>query len=130
MPNTYGSMMLVSNGRSYMSFDMGVDTYEINAGKIAKREQIGKWSAGAPGNMMWMNGGEEKINQFRAKNVYRVVSVLQPPFLLFNETTSKYGMTRQNVPLVEYVKEEDVEIYIMFKRMAMSIHNKTKEFNK
>ena len=59
MADTYGSMMLVSNGLSYMKFDLSVDTYDIKSKKIAKREQIGMWSAGVPGKMEWKNGGEE-----------------------------------------------------------------------
>jgi len=112
MADTYGSMMLVSNGLSYMGFDLAVDTYDIKSGKIAKREQIGIWSAGVPGNMAWKNGGEEKINQFRAKNVYRVVSVLQPPFLLFNETTKKYeGYCADLVEELKKILDFEYELY-------------------
>ena len=40
MPDAYGSMMLVSNGLSYMNFDLEVYTYDIQAGKIANRSCI------------------------------------------------------------------------------------------
>ena len=86
-------------------------TLEINFN--LNREDIGTWTSGTPGTMKFKAGMEEKIVQFRAKTVYRVVTVVQPPFMLWNETTSKYK--------VDVVREEDVEYYLKWKRLTMTM---------
>jgi len=112
MPNAFGAMMLVSNGLSYMSFDVGVVTYDITSGKVGKREDVGTWSAGTPGAMNFKPGGEDKIVQFRAKTVYRVVTVVQPPFMHWNETTKKYeGYCADLIEELTHIMDFEYEIY-------------------
>ena len=89
------------------------------------REDLGTWTSGIPGTMKFKPGMEEQIIKFRAKTVYRVVTVVQPPFMLWNETTRKYD--RHSMELVD---QEDVEMYLSFKRMTMPMQNKTKWYNK
>jgi len=114
MPDAYGSMMLVSNGLSYMSFDLGVVTYDIMSGKIANREDIGTWTSGTPEGTMKFNAGmEETIVKFRAKTVYRVVSVIQPPFMFWNETTKKYeGYCADLIEELTKIMDFEYEVYI------------------
>ena len=137
MPDAYGPMMLKSNGMSYMGFDLGLVAYDIKSGKIAKRlgflcsklfqykysirEDLGTWSAGIPGKMMFKPGMEDEIIKFRAKTVYRVVTVIQPPFMMWNDTTSKYGR-----PKAALVSEEDLELFLIFRRFSMNMANISK----
>ena len=50
-------------------------------------KEIGTWSPGLPSELD-LNVGTE-IELFKAKKVYKIVSVLKPPFIEWNETTSK-----------------------------------------
>ena len=47
------------------------------------------WHAGIPAEFSFEPMMEEKIALYKAKKVYRVVSVIQPPFMQWNETLSK-----------------------------------------
>ena len=47
------------------------------------------WHAGIPAEFSFEPMMEEKIALYKAKKVYRVVSVIQQPFMQWNETLSK-----------------------------------------
>ena len=53
------------------------------------REYVGTWTSGIPGTLNLNPEIEEKISQPKAKKVLRVVTVVHPPFIQWNETTSK-----------------------------------------
>ena len=42
--------------------------------------------AGIPSVMDFESGMEEEIAMFKATRVYKIVSVIQPPFMQWNET--------------------------------------------
>ena len=44
---------------------------------------------GNPSQFSFESGMEEELILFKAKKVYRIVSVIQPPFMLWNETKRK-----------------------------------------
>ena len=48
------------------------------------------WTAGVPSDFSFDPMMEEKVASYSAKKVYRIVSVIQPPFMLWNETLSKH----------------------------------------
>ena len=50
---------------------------------------MGTWTAGIPSMMDFENGMEDEIAMFKATRVYKIVSVIQPPFMQWNETTRK-----------------------------------------
>ena len=50
---------------------------------------MGTWKAGIPAMMDFENGMENEIAMFKATRVYKIVSVIQPPFMQWNETLSK-----------------------------------------
>ena len=54
------------------------------------RKEIGTWSSGLPGRMTFKSGMKEKLIHFRNKNVLRVVTVLQAPFMQKQNTTRKF----------------------------------------
>jgi len=110
--DAFGPMVLSSNGLSYMGFDLGVVTYDIKSKKIADRQDVGTWTAGVPGEMKFKAGMEDAISQFRAKTVYRVVTVIQPPFMQWNETTKKYeGYCADLVKELTEIMDFEYEIY-------------------
>ena len=45
--------------------------------------------AGMPSVMDFENGMEDEIAMFKATRVYKIVSVIQPPFMQWNETLRK-----------------------------------------
>ena len=105
MPDAFGSLNLTSNGFSYVKFHLEVEMYQIKQSKIEEkfvyslktslkaickfRENVGTWTSGIPGTMNLEVGMEEKLVQHRAKKILRVVTVIQPPFIQWNVTTSK-----------------------------------------
>ena len=51
---------------------------------------IGTWMPGVPSEFNFNAGMEDQISLFKAKKVYKIVSVIQPPFMQWNETTREY----------------------------------------
>ena len=47
---------------------------------------MGSWIAGAPSEFDFDPGMEDEIAMFNTKRVYKIVSVIQPPFMQWNET--------------------------------------------
>ena len=98
-------MMLESNGLSYMGFKVHVDVNKAMDGMLKERSvdsflsgccwwysfsnAVGTWTAGIPSMMDFENGMEDEIAMFKATRVYKIVSVIQPPFMQWNETTRK-----------------------------------------
>ena len=52
-------------------------------------QNVGMWMPGSPSQFSFESGMEEELILFKAKKVYRIVSVIQPPFMLWNETKRK-----------------------------------------
>ena len=52
---------------------------------------------GVPSEFSFNAGMEDTISLFKAKKVYKIVSVEQPPFMLWNETTRKYQYIFWNI---------------------------------
>ena len=50
---------------------------------------MGTWVAGIPTDMKFEKGMENEIAMPKKKRVYKIVSVIQPPFINWNETTRK-----------------------------------------
>ena len=51
---------------------------------------VGTWMPGVPSEFNFNAGMEDQISLFKAKKVYKIVSVIQPPFMQWNETTREY----------------------------------------
>ena len=50
---------------------------------------VGTWLAGVPSSFSFNSADmEDMVTLFKAKKVYKVVSVIQPPFMQWNETKS------------------------------------------
>ena len=50
---------------------------------------LGTWVSGIPTEMEFEKGMENEIAMSKKKRVYKIVSVIQPPFMQWNETTRK-----------------------------------------
>ena len=51
---------------------------------------------GNPSSFAFEPGMEEALTLFKAKQIYRIVSVIQPPFMMWNETKRKFAKAKQN----------------------------------
>ena len=47
---------------------------------------VGTWVSGIPAEMEFEKGMEKEIAMPRKKRVYKIVTVIQPPFMQWNET--------------------------------------------
>ena len=101
-----GKMMLKSNGLSYMDFKIHVEINKAMDGMLKERlvqtflffgnnkwrclsTPVGTWIPGIPSEMHFVNGMEDEITKLKTKRVYKIVSIIQPPFMQWNETTRK-----------------------------------------
>ena len=50
---------------------------------------VGTWVSGIPTEMEFEKGMENEIAMPRKKKSYKIVSVIQPPFMQWNETLRK-----------------------------------------
>ena len=50
---------------------------------------LGTWVSGIPSEMKFENDMENEIAMPEKKRVYKIVSVIQPPFMQWNETLRK-----------------------------------------
>ena len=107
----WGEMVFKRNGESHMSFKLNLQYHKAMDNIMVERcekdltivllnykyllsDKTGTWTAGVPSTWEWASKDlENKVAFFKAKKVYKVVSVVQPPFMQWNETKSK-------VPLV------------------------------
>ena len=71
---------------------------------------VGTWTAGMPSLMDFENGMEDEIAMFKATRVYKIVSVIQPPFMQWNETLRKRNKP-DLLPLIQYIFIEKYEGY-------------------
>jgi hypothetical protein len=46
--------------------------------------EIGHFVTGMPSNLVYNSGMENKLTDYKAKTIYRVVTVLQAPFMMKN----------------------------------------------
>ena len=53
------------------------------------------WMPGNPSSFAFEPGMEEALTLFKAKQIYRIVSVIQPPFMMWNETKRKFAKANQ-----------------------------------
>ena len=50
------------------------------------RTSVGSWTAGVPSEIDFDPGMEDEIAMFNTKRVYKIVSVIQQPFMQWNDT--------------------------------------------
>ena len=118
MSNTWGPMKLVSNGESFMEFDMRLESYNIIGKKVSERwknyhfqnlswkvlkswniwcrAEIGVWSASSPpAPIAFSAGGAQKITRWQNKST---ISAWQVENHLESSTTSCSWPFRSQFP--------------------------------
>ena len=50
---------------------------------------VGTWMSGIPSVMDFEKGMEHEISMIKTSRVYKIVTVIQPPFMQWNETLRK-----------------------------------------
>jgi len=111
-PDLWGSMMFKSNGHSYMDFKLEVHLYKAMDGSLMESDEVGTWMAGVPAEMSFNSGMEDKVKLFNAKKVYRIVTVQQPPFMRWNETTQSYeGYCHELIEEIAKILNIEYELY-------------------
>ncbi|CAG0883411.1 unnamed protein product [Cyprideis torosa] len=78
---TYGPLSLSGgNGNSYMEFNLDMTKLSIIKGKITESKRIGNYTTGLPGTVSSVD--EDELSSFKAITVYKVVTVVAPPFII------------------------------------------------
>ena len=77
---------------------------------------------GNPSQFSFESGMEEELILFKAKKVYRIVSVIQPPFMLWNETKRKNDQILQFDQLIVKILISEV-----YEGYAYDLINEIKE---
>lgn len=70
---TYGPMKVVSNGNSYMEFNMQISAVGVRDSSSDKSISLGTWRAGFDNNLTLLNS--EVMSNYTADVVYRIVTV-------------------------------------------------------
>merc|ERR1719422_603704 len=79
-PYCYGKMNIEANGVSGMDFDMNINRQEYKSKRLTKTSNVGKWNSDMPGAIDYKTGAVTA--KLAATNVYKVVVVIQPPFVM------------------------------------------------
>jgi len=113
VPKMWGDMMLSQNGHSYMSFQLEVSMNKAMDGTLEESSDVGTWMPGVPSEFSFNAGMEDQISLFKAKKVYKIVSVIQPPFMQWNETTQKYeGYCFDLIEEIKDILNIEYELYM------------------
>ncbi|XP_056631910.1 ionotropic receptor 25a [Diorhabda sublineata] len=86
-PFTYGPLLVVSNGLSYMDFQMVLSSVGVREGASDKSLSLGTWNSGFDNNLTLANS-KAMIN-LTADVVYRIVVVEQKPFVFKDDNAPK-----------------------------------------
>ncbi|KAH1005541.1 ionotropic receptor 25a [Dendroctonus ponderosae] len=86
-PPTYGPFAIESNGMSFMEFSMALSAVYVRSGASDKSLPLGTWHGGFNNNMTLLTPKDMK--NYTADVVYKVVTVVQKPFIYRDDTAPK-----------------------------------------
>lgn len=73
---------------------------------------VGTWMSGIPSVMDFEKGMQDEISMIKTNRVYKIVTVIQPPFMQWNETLRK---TNCNILLHEnHDIYRDVQFFLYY----------------
>ena len=73
---------------------LSVETNHSNK-TVCNRSDLGVWSSSDPGSLTYNPGMKNLLGELRTRRVLRVVTVIEPPFMIVsNNTTSKEVVIR------------------------------------
>nr|ALR72535.1 ionotropic receptor IR6 [Colaphellus bowringi] len=99
---TYGPITVLSNGLSYMEFQMQLTSVGVRDGASDKSTILGTWSAGFYNNLTIVE--QQVMVNLTADVVYRVVTVEQKPFM-FRDESSPRGYSGYCIDLIEKIAD-------------------------
>ncbi|CAH1971639.1 unnamed protein product [Acanthoscelides obtectus] len=86
-PPTYGQFLINQNGNSYMDFQMAISSVGVRDGASDKSFNLGSWTSGFDNNLTLID--QKVMSNLTADVVYRVVTVIQKPFVFPDENAPK-----------------------------------------
>ncbi|XP_055686801.1 ionotropic receptor 25a [Lutzomyia longipalpis] len=105
-PTTYGTFefntrpALPFNGYSFMKFDMDINAVSIRGGASVNTKTLGSWTSGLDATISIKN--QEDMRNLTADVVYRIYTVVQPPFIIRDKDAPK-GYTGYCIDLIEEI---------------------------
>ncbi|CAG9857523.1 unnamed protein product [Phyllotreta striolata] len=99
---TYGPISVVSNGLSYMDFQMTLSSVGVREGASDKSLALGTWTSGFDRNLTLVD--PKVMSNLTADVVYRVVTVEQKPFIFRDETAPK-GFNGYCIDLIDKIAD-------------------------
>ncbi|KAJ8960481.1 hypothetical protein NQ318_013765 [Aromia moschata] len=99
---TYGAFLLSTNGQSFMEFQMQLTSVDVRSSSSDKSTTLGTWQAGFDNNLTLVD--QQVMANMTADVVYRVVTVIQKPFIYKDETAPK-GFGGYCIDLIEKIAE-------------------------
>ncbi|XP_018327272.1 ionotropic receptor 25a [Agrilus planipennis] len=109
---TYGPLTVTRNGESYMEFQMMLSAVGVRDGSSDKSAYLGTWKAGF-GNSLQLKEPEIMKN-YSADTVYRIVTVVQEPFI-FEDPDAPKKFNGYCIDLIDEIAKQlnfDYEIYL------------------
>ncbi|KAG8222734.1 Ionotropic receptor 25a [Ladona fulva] len=91
---SYAPIMIESNGKSSMEFSMKVEKVSIVNSMAVSAEDIGSWKAGIDHPLKVKN--TQSLTNFSSVTVYRIVTVVQHPFVMLREEGDAPMETRKS----------------------------------
>ncbi|RZC36456.1 glutamate receptor ionotropic, kainate 2, partial [Asbolus verrucosus] len=99
---TYGPISIVSNGNSFMEFNMQLSAVGVRESSSDKSVPLGTWKAGYDSNLTLVD--PQTMKNYTADVVYRVVTVEQKPFIIKDESAPK-GYKGYCIDLIQRISE-------------------------
>nr|UTN00863.1 ionotropic receptor [Semanotus bifasciatus] len=121
---TYGPFAVTSNGQSFMEFQMQLTSVDVRSGSSDKSTTLGVWQAGFDNNLTLVE--PQIMANMTADVVYRVVTVVQKPFI-FKDDTAPKGYSGYCIDLIEKIAEIlnfDYEVFAVENFGAMDENGK------
>ncbi|XP_050546759.1 ionotropic receptor 25a [Daktulosphaira vitifoliae] len=114
-PTFYAPFIIDSNGHSYEEFTMRLEKVTVLNSQSVSAENVGSWKASLNSPILVKDAAN--MSQFSAVTVYRIVTVLQNPFMMQVDDEDGPGHKFKGycIDLIEEIKKQigfEYEIYI------------------
>ncbi|XP_031337563.1 ionotropic receptor 25a-like [Photinus pyralis] len=113
----YGPFRVIpngGNGKNFMQFDMELRAITFKNGSAREPVYIGKWKASLEQQSNVDFADSENLVKYRADVIYRVFTIVQPPFVYINDSFAR-GYTGYCINLMDEIAkflQFDYEIHI------------------
>ncbi|RZF33895.1 hypothetical protein LSTR_LSTR009919 [Laodelphax striatellus] len=110
---SYAPFVIENNGHSFMEFNTRVEKVTIVNSQSVSAETIGSWKASLNGGLTIKDSNS--MANFSAITVYRIVTVLQHPFMIRTEENGNVNYKGYCIDLIEEIRKLvgfEYEIYV------------------